>query len=224
MKSIATMVLVMLCISCGATRGGRGVEERGFLGDYSQLEENPDEGVKLRYIAAGADWKGYDKVLLDPVQFWRSADVEAGLSPEEAQELADYFYGVLHEQLSKSFTMVTAPESGALRISIVFIRLGERNVTMDTISTYWPIGRVLSEASGGATGKPGFVGEAAFEGKITDAASGQLLGAAVDRRVGGKTIKNFGDWTDVRAAADYWSKNLAFRLCTLSRGRGCEAP
>jgi hypothetical protein len=118
--------------------------------------------------------------------------------------------------------MVSAPESGALRISIAFIRLGERNVTLDTISTYWPIGRVLSEASGGVTGKPGFVGEAAFEGKITDAASGELLGAAVDKRVGGKAIKNFDDWRDVRAASDLWASNLAFRLCTLRGEAACD--
>jgi hypothetical protein len=224
MRPLVAMVVVMLCVSCAATRGGRGVEERGFLGDYSQLSENPEDGVDLRYIATGVEWGIYDKVLLDPVQFWRSADVEAGLSPEEAQELADHFYGVLHKSLSRDYVMVTAPQSGTLRISIAFIRLGERNVTLDTISTYWPIGRVLSEAAGGVTGKPSFVGEAAYEGKITDATSGELLGAAVDERVGGKTVKDFGDWTDVRAASDLWAKNLAFRLCTLRGDEDCPEP
>ena len=224
MRLFVMLVVVMLCINCGATRSGRGVEQRGFLGDYSQLSENPDEGVKLRYIATGIDWEHYDKILLDPVQFWRGADVEAGLSPQQAQELADYFYGVLRERLSKHYAMVNAPESGALRISIAFTRLGERNVTLDTISTYWPIGRVLSEAAGGISGKPSFVGEAAFEGKITDATSGELLGAAVDRRVGGKTIKSFDDWKDVRAASDLWAENLAFRLCTLRGDEDCPEP
>ena len=129
---------------------------------------------------------------------------------------------MLHERLSKHYTMVNVPESSSLRISIAFIRLGERNVTLDTISTYWPMGRVLAEATAGVTGKPSFVGEAAFEGKITDAISGELLGAAVDRRVGGKSIKNFDDWKDVKAASDLWAKNLAFRLCTLRGEEGCE--
>jgi hypothetical protein len=222
MKRFVGVLIVILCVSCGATRGGREVEGRGFLGDYSRLSENPEDGVDLRYIATGVDWESYDKVLLDPVQFWRSADVEAGLSPDDAQALADYFYGVLRKSLSKDYAMVNAPESGTLRVSIVFIRLGERNVTLDTISTYWPIGRVLSEAAGGVTGKPSFVGEAAYEGKITDATSGELLGAAVDARVGGKAIKDFGDWTDVRAASDVWANNLAFRLCKLRGDEGCE--
>ena len=224
MKRFVGVLIVILCVSCGATRGGREVEGRGFLGDYSRLSENPEDGVDLRYIAMDVDWQSYDKVLLDPVQFWRSADVEAGLSPEEAQELADYFYGALRESLSGDYAMVTAPEGGTLRISIAFIRLGERNVTLDTISTYWPIGRVLSEVSGGVTGKPSFVGEAAYEGKITDATSGELLGAAVDGRVGGKAIKDFGDWTDVKAASDLWARKLAFRLCMLRGGQACDEP
>ena len=148
--------------------------------------------------------------------------MEAGLSPEDAQELADYFYGALRQRLSKHYAMVTGPESGALRIAIAFIRLGERNVTMDTISTYWPVGRVLAEAAGGVTGKPSFVGEASFEGKITDATGGELLAAGVDRRVGGKAIKNFDDWKDVRSASDLWARNLAFRLCVLRGDEGCD--
>ena len=97
-------------------------------------------------------------------------------------------------------------------------------MTLDTVSTYWPIGRVRSEAAGGVTGKPSFVGEAAFEGKMTDAITGKLLGAAVDRRVGGKSIKNFGDWTDVKAASKLWSKNITFRLCTLRGDVDCQEP
>ena len=42
------------------------------------------------------------------------------------------------------------------------------------------------------------------EGKITDAETGTLLSAAMDKRVGGKTFKDFDIWSDVRAAVDYW--------------------
>lgn len=219
MRTFLTAVAVLLCIGCGATREGPDVKGRGFLGDYSKLQENPYDGVQLRYLSPGVDWKQYDKVLLDPIQFWRSTDEDAGLSPDEKQYLADYFYNAVYESLSKDYSMVNAPESGALRISIAFVRIGDRNVTLDTVSTYWPVGRVLAEGTGAATGKPAFVGEAAFEGRITDAKTGELLGAAVDRRVGGKSFKDFDDWQDVEAASDFWAKNLAFRLCKL---RGSE--
>ncbi len=224
MRLIATLLALTLFSGCAGTRGGRNVETAGFLGDYSQLSENPDDGVSLRYLQTRARWEGYDKVLLDPVQFWRGADVEAGLSPEQAQDLANYFYRAVHERLSPHYEMVHVPQSATLRISLAFTRLGERNVTLDTVSTYLPAARVLSEAKGGLTGKASFVGDAAFEAKITDAETGELLGAAVDKRVGGKTVKNFDNWSDVRAASDLWAKSLAYRLCVLRGGRSCTAP
>ncbi len=109
-------------------------------------------------------------------------------------------------------------------MSIAFTRLGNRNVTLDTVSTYVPQLRLVSEAKNVFTGKPSFVGEAAFEGRLTDAHTGELLGAAVDKRVGGKTIKNMDSWLDVKNAIDYWVESFAYNSCTLRKGTDCKAP
>ena len=217
------IVLFVLALSfgCAATKGGRGVQEKGFLSDYSMLEENPGEGAQLRYLRKDADWKRYDKMLLDPVQFWRGADVEAGLTPEQSQGLANYFHSAVYERLSKDYQMVSIPGAGTLRISVAFTRLGDRNVTLDTVSTYVPQMRLMSELKGKATGKPAFVGQASMEAKVTDGASGQVLGAAVDHRVGGKTIKSMDDWADVKAAIDHWAELLSSSLCTLRGDSDC---
>ena len=62
------------------------------------------------------------------------------------------------------------------------------------------------------------------EGKITDAETGTLLSAAMDKRVGGKTFKDFDIWSDVRAAVDYWVKLIVFRLCLLRGESVCKPP
>ncbi len=120
--------------------------------------------------------------------------------------------------------MVSLPQPGALRLSIAFTQLSDRNVTLDTVSTYVPQLRLVSEAKNVITGKPSFVGEVAFEGRLTDADTGELLGAAVDKRVGGKTIKNMDDWVDVKKAIDYWVEGFAYSLCKLREGTDCKAP
>ncbi len=81
MKTIGTILIVSLCLACAATKEARNVKqaEAGFLGDYSMLKENPGPGARLRYLRGDVDWKRYDKLLLDPVQFWKAADEEAGL-------------------------------------------------------------------------------------------------------------------------------------------------
>ncbi len=226
MKAIGMILIVSLCLACGATLGARDVKKAkaGFLDDYSVLEENPGPGARLRYLRKGVDWKRYDKMLLDPVQFWRGADVKAGLDEAEKQGLANYFHSTFYERMSRDYEMVSLPQPGTMRVSIAFTRLGDRNVTLDTVSTYVPQMLLLSEIKTVFTGKPSFVGEAAFEAKFTDAHNGELLAAAVDKRVGGKTIKNMDDWADVKSAIDYWVESLAYNACTLREGADCKAP
>ena len=226
MKSIGIILIVGLSLACAATKEARNVKkaEAGFLGDYSMLTENPGPGARLRYTRGGVDWRRYDKMLVDPVQFWKSSDVKAGLSEAQKQGLVNYYHSTFYDRMSKDYEMVSLPQPNTLRVSIVFTRLGDRNVTLDTVSTYVPQLLLVSEAKNVVTGKPSFVGEAAFEGKITDAHTGELLGAAVDKRVGGKTIKNFDDWADVKKAIDYWIESFAYHTCTLREETDCKAP
>jgi len=48
--------------------------------------------------------------------------------------------------------------------------------------------------------------------------------AAMDKRVGGKTFKDFDSWSDVRAVVDYWVKLTVFRLCLLRGESDCKPP
>ncbi|MGH8517645.1 MAG: DUF3313 family protein [Panacagrimonas sp.] len=67
--------------------------------------------------------------------------------------------------------------------------------------------------------------EASAEFKITDAQTGELLGAGVDRRAGGKTLKKgFSSWADVEGAFQYWAERLRYRLCKERGGADCVAP
>ena len=75
--------------------------------------------------------------------------------------------------------------------------------------------RLLTGAKGVvAGGKPGFVGEVSVEAKITDAQSGELLLAAVDRRAGTKSLRgSTNSWNDVEQAYQYWADKARWRLC-----------
>ncbi len=226
---ILIALMPILIGGCGRTRvRGLPIEESGFLTDYSLLSETDstipgDDGPRprLRYINPEADWAGYRKVLVDPVTFFASKDVEP---PREVQILLNYLWAELREELKQDYELVDSPQPETLRITIALTRAGERNVTMDTISTYVPFSRALVELQGLAKGKPAFVGYAKVEAKLTDAETGNLLIAAMDKRVGGKTVKNFDSWSDVKAALDYWAKLIVFRLCRLRGDPVCILP
>ena len=178
------------------------------------MEQEQERGITITSAATYCEWE----------HTWKSADEKAGLSEVEKQGLINYFHSAFYQRMSQEFEMVSLPQPNALRVSIAFTRLGDRNVTLDSVSTFVPQMRLLSEIQTVFTGRPAFVGEAAFEGKLTDAHTGELLGAAVDKRVGGRAIKNMDSWADVRNAIDYWIAAWAYNVCTLREGTDCKAP
>lgn len=230
-SSIIFLIALMSIIvsGCGKTRkSGLPIEKSGFLTDYSLLTETDstipgDAGPRpsLRYINPEADWADYRKVLIDPITFFASKDVEP---PREVQLLLNYFWAELREELKQDYELVDTPQAATMRITIALTRAGERKVKLDTISIYVPISRALVEMQGIKKGKPAFVGYAKVEAKITDAETGNLLAAAMDKRVGGKTFKDFDSWSDVKAAMDYWAKLIVFRLCLLRGANDCIPP
>ena len=76
------------------------------------------------------------------------------------------------------------------------------------------------------TGKPAFVGEAAIEAKVMDAVSGELLGAGVAHRVGGKFLQasHFTSWGEVEDIMQYWAAHGSYNLCELQKRSTCKKP
>ena len=72
------LIAFLLCLalaSCAAVRGRRAAPEpSGFLGDYSQLREDPQREVTLAYIDATAAWSRYDAVHLESVTLWATSE------------------------------------------------------------------------------------------------------------------------------------------------------
>jgi len=223
LRITGAILILTLALACGATRRADPGEGKGFLDDYSKLEPGGSGEAQLRWISPDADFTRYDKVIIDPVTFWRGSDAKAGLSTEQRQALANYFHATAHKEVSKYFTVVQHPTEGAMRFTAAITRLGDRNVTMDTVSTYIPQMRLVAEAKGLFTGKPAFVGEAVLEGRLTDAWSGDLLAAAMDRRVGGKSFKGMDDWADVRAAIDAWAVKFSSNMCRRAQRPNCPS-
>ncbi len=213
-----------LLAACAATQEVREVTPAGFLGDYSMLRPGQEGEAALVYLNPNARFAGYDRVLVDSVTVWTDPGT-ADMPAEDRQNLADGLYNKLVAALQSDYQIVTTPAPGVLRVSAAITGAEKRNVVLDTISTIHPGTRLVSQAKSMVTGTQSFVGEASIEGKITDAQSGELLFAAVDRRGGGKTLaKGIDSWADVDAAFDYWSQKLRYRLCQESGRGGCAAP
>ena len=225
----AALAATLICAGCAATSRAPGVERSGFLGaDYELLRPGDDQQAQLRYLRPGVNWAGYRKVLLDPVTIWKGQESTGqGISPQDEQMLANYFYSVIRGAFEKQgFKLVSAPEPESLRVQVAVTKANEANVALNVVSTVVPQLRLASSLDQLATGKPAFVGEAQVEVKATDAFTGQLLAAGIDHRVGGKTLdaSTFQSWGDVEAMMRLWASHGVYNLCRLQGRTDCVAP
>ena len=82
-RLVAILLLLAAVTGCTSARSPVRREVSGFLDDYSTLREGGPGEVALVYRNPQADWKSYDKVLLEPVTLWRSGRQSLDAVPEE---------------------------------------------------------------------------------------------------------------------------------------------
>jgi len=215
----------LLLGGCGASHQARSMEIKdSLLINPAILEKGADDQALYRYVNPKADFKSYSKVMIDSVLMSKSADLDAD-DVENYQKLVNNAYVFLNDELKKDYVIVRAPEPGALRIQMAIIAADASKPVRNLLGTVFPIGVAISSVKYSATGKPSAVGEITVEMKATDAATGELLFAAVDRRVGGMNIKGTWDtWMTADDALHYWAKKVAFALCEKRGGAACVKP
>ena len=163
------------------------------------------------------------KIILDPIVLYRQPQhMGGGNSNENAQMLINYFYNKLYLGMSKHFRDGGKPGPGTMRLQVAITDYEQSWVALDMISTVVPQLRVVAELKGMATGKPTFVGGVQAEVKVSDSETGKVIVAAIDRRVGGKTIrKGIDSWADVKNAMDFWALQAEYRACIVAGLENC---
>lgn len=189
------------------------------------LVEGKDDQALYRYVNPKADLKQYNKVMIDPVVVMKDGELDKD-ELADYQALANNAHVYLTRELEKDYRIVRAPEPGTLRIQTAIIDADSAKPVRNTLSTLMPIGMGISLIKYTATGKQSGVGEITAEMKLTDAGTGELLSAALDRRVGGKELtKLWSKWHNADDALQYWAKRVSWALCD-ARGGGaaCVKP
>jgi hypothetical protein len=231
-NTIVFCCAILLLSACAPTKQARSVETFGFLGDlYPLMHKGSDGEALLVYknpTVAGIPRGTYRKILLDHAQIWGPPTTDA-TRQKEAQHVADLLYGLAYLSLSKDYEMVSEPGPNTLRIQAAITRADPAYVVLRAVSTIPAPMNVLALGSllkNLGTGKPLFVGDASIEVKLSDARTGQILGAGADRRVGNKRLDadSFDSWDDVFKTLEIWSDMVRYRLCSERGGANCVKP
>ncbi len=188
----------------------------GFFGsDISLLQPGKEGQAAMVYINPNAQWSTYNKILLEPVEFWDAAD--SSVSPSDQHMLTAYFYNALKENLQKHFTLVDQGGPGVLTLQVALTNATGATPGLRSVSVVVPQARILTGIASLATGSYAFVGSAEGEMKVTDSATGALLGAAIDKRAGGMALSSAAQWKwgDAQNAMNYWAEKITTRLLEL---------
>jgi hypothetical protein len=219
-SGIASIALLAALAVAGCTTvQAKDATPSGFLGDYSQLQKGGDDQALLVYVDHSANWKQYTKIKFDPVTIYANEQLK-DVSPEQLQTLANYLDATVREHLKNDYQFVEETGPDVMRLRMAITQAEGSSVVLDTLSTIVPIGRVITEAKLLAFGTGSFAGSAGCECEMLDSTTGTRLCAAVDRRIGRKSVKGvFGKWSDVENAYDEWAEKLQVRLGDFRAGR-----
>ncbi|MDD5411948.1 MAG: DUF3313 domain-containing protein [Methylobacter sp.] len=215
------VVLTLSMLGCATTKQAGDVKSSGFLTDYSILREG-EQGEALKiYINPKYERQScrtYNKILIEPVTIWANDSNDlAVLSSEDRQTLVNHLHGAIVNELGKYYQIVQTAEPGTLRIRAALTEAEGSWAALDTVSSFVPQLLVMSKPKEVATGTATYVGKASAEVEITDAITGERIAAAVDHRVGEKSITGItSKWDDVDRAFDFWAKRMAYRLANCS--------
>jgi len=92
----------------------------GFFGsDVSLLQPGQEGQAAMVYINPNAQWSQYNKIMLEPVEFWDSAN--STVSPSDQHTLTAYAYNKLKEDLQKNFTLVDQGGPGVLLLQVALV-------------------------------------------------------------------------------------------------------
>lgn len=231
-RRVLTLAVVLMVsvvfLACPTLRARRNVPApRGFLGDYSQLRKTEGYDFQLVYINPEARWSDYDAVEIDSVTLW-AGEGTVRLSPEEQQMLTDLLFTAMHEELSTHFKVVNEPGLGVLRIRLALTQAkGTSFVPLRAVTTLLPQALVIGTVVGLSLDTATTVGSATVEAEIEDPITGVRLAAAVDERVGVKSLLSanmFRTWGDVHDAAHFWAKRTVRFLAREGVQRKPDAP
>ncbi len=206
-SSLLLLVLPFLA-ACYTTEQAATAERSGFLRPYEQLRPGAAGEPLEVFVDEDFDFSRYTKVRIRDIELWLGED-RSDVDEDQAMMLAAQLLASGKQALGQRFELVDNEDDETLIIRAALTEIDASNPTFNFVTTVIPQPFVLSNLARVAFGRHAFVGAASIEAEVLDGATGERVLAAVDRRIGGKTIDGvFDSVADVEHAMTHWATGL----------------
>ncbi len=172
------------------------------------FKKGPKGGADLVYIKKGVDFKSYNKLMMEYIEFYFKEDADyQGIQPGEIKELADAFHRAMVEALGGAYTLVGKPGPDVLRFRVALVNLVPIRPDVENMSFVLMSG-MDARLRTGSVGKQYFVGEASIEVELLDSQSNEVLAAAIDTKVITKHKFLVDKWEHTGESFKFWAQRL----------------
>ncbi len=164
----------------------------GFV-QMDEMSKRADLPFQKVWVKAGVDWKRYQTLYIKDVNTkylleanWWQQSVRKDDMENDVRGVATYMQNKFREAFRKDpqnrFQVVTVPEPGSLTLELALTELVPSHPVMEALSIAAPYGSGIAVQA--AAKDSGAKCTVAFEAKIIDSSSGQVLAMVADREQG----------------------------------------
>lgn len=204
MKKKAVQFITVAAMTAAVAMSAVAAEEHsGFLGDYSQLAKEKDAAGEdvLRYVSPKIKPGDYQKLLIDPIQFYPAPKPTDKVGDQALTDIRNYMDKALRAGLGSKLPLASEPGPGVLRVRPAITAVDTKNQGLKPYELL-PVGFIISR---------GVVGKAKeatieLEVEVVDSATGERLAALVRKGVGAKIEDKDGQLSlpHIRPVLDKW--------------------
>lgn len=180
-QQLAGLAVCMAMAACASTRP----IPYSDLESSPQLKPNPhNESGRVPYdYSAGADWRRYSSVIIEPVAIYRGSDNQfEKVSEQDKDLLARYMRTEFSDELNKRFDVVNFAGPGTLRLKLTLTGAKTTPQVVGTITKFDLAGGPYNAVQA-IRGKEGALsGSVSYAVEIYDATANRLLEAYVAKQ------------------------------------------
>ena len=176
---LLSMLLVsILMIGCGQKTTG-GSQYSGFLNDYSEVQYEKDaSGEKvLRFVSPSLKSQGYNKVLIEPIQYYPEPVASKDVTAETLDQIIAYVDEALRREVGSKVAIVNQPGDGVVRMRVALTAVGADAEGLKP-HQFIPVALVLSGARAAAGAHP-YQATLFLEAELTDSIKGERMAIAI---------------------------------------------
>nr|WP_172694563.1 DUF3313 domain-containing protein [Rhizobium rhizogenes]QCL10721.1 hypothetical protein pOC-C5.8_545 [Rhizobium rhizogenes] len=180
-------VSVCLVIVSGALASCTSADPTAYAGLASaqHLKADPsDRSGRIPYrYNSGANWRQYDKVIIDPVTVYRGQDNQFGkVGEQDKTALASYMQSQFTQKLRTRFSVVNSPAPGTLRVHLTLTGAKTTTPVLGPFSHLDVGGGVYNVVQAARDKEGSMTGSVAYAVEIYDATTNTLLSAYVSKQ------------------------------------------